>query len=351
MPFQRPTRAQLIERVEGEVATRLGTGPLLPRSVLVALARVIAGTSHELHGHLDWLARNLLPDQAEREELERWAELFGITRKAAAFAVGTVKFTGTTGLLVPAGTVLRRADGARFATDVDGTIATTDVDVAVTAALAGLAGDTPEGTLLRLVSPIAGLANTAEVLEPGIVDGAEQETDEELRARLLQRLREPPQGGAERDYSRWALEVQGVTRAWAFRNYYGLGTVGVAIATDDDPTGPTPTPSKVDEVAAYIEDGRRPVTAQVTVFGPPAFPIDLEIELTPDDPVVREQVALQLGDLLRREAVPGEPVLVSHLHEAISTATGELDHVLHSPVANVDVPRAALPVLGSIIWS
>jgi uncharacterized phage protein gp47/JayE len=66
---------------------------------------------------------------------------------------------------------------------------------------------------------------------------------------------------------------------------------------------------------------------------------------------VREQVAAELSDLLRREAEPGGTILISHIREAISTAVGEVDHVVVSPVANVAHAPHEMPVTGEITWS
>lgn len=349
MPLTRPTLSQLIARNEADFASRLGIGPLLPRSVLAVLARQVAGGSHELHGHIEWLARNFFPDRAEGPELERWATILSLPRKAAAFAEGSAEISGGEGTAIAIGTLLRRADGERFETTAAATITGGVASLELRAVLAGLSGNTPAATVLRLVSPIAGVSSSAEVEIEGLVGGLETETDEELRARILQRLGEPPQGGAVRDYVRWALEVAGVTRAWAFQNYLGLGTVGVAFTVDDDPSGPFPTPAQEAEVGAYIEE-RRPVTAQVFVFGPLPYMVDLTVELTPDDDATRSAVTLQLQDLLYRVGVPGGTVKLSHLREAISNAAGETDSVVLSPTADVVAPGGGLPVLGTITW-
>lgn len=350
MPLQRPTLSQLIARNEGEIASRLGIGPLLPRSNLAVLARLIAGASHELHGHLAWLARTYLPDTAEADQLERWATVFSISRKAATFAAGTAEIAGTDGTIIPAGTLLRRVDGARFEVTAEVTIAGGLAVLTIQAVLAGQDGNTPTAQVLRLVSPIAGASSSAEVLTPGVQGGLEDESDAELRARLLQRVGNPPQAGAERDYERWALEVPGVTRSWAFRNYLGLGTVGVAFMVDDDPSGPFPSPAQVAAVAAYIEDGRRPVTAQVFVFSPLPLPVNFQIELTPNELGVQNAVSLQLEDLFRRVSRPGGTVPISQIREAVSTAAGETDSTIFAPAGDVIAPGGALPILGAITW-
>lgn len=78
MPFQRPTLPQLIERAAADIESRLpGTDPRLRRALLGVLARTHAGAVHGLYGALDWLARQIIPDTAEAEILDRWADWWG----------------------------------------------------------------------------------------------------------------------------------------------------------------------------------------------------------------------------------------------------------------------------------
>lgn len=350
MPFARPTLQEIRTRVEADVAGRLGLSVLLPRSVLQVLAAVVAGAAHQLHGHLDWLADQIFPDTADADHLERLASIWGVTRKPAAFASGSVEFTGGAGILIPAGTLVQRSDGAQFATAADATISGGAAAAEVEATAAGAAGNTPGGTILSLVSPIAGIVGVVTVAGDGLVDGADMESDEELRFRLLSRIQEPPQGGSASDYETWALQVAGVTRAWSYPEYLGPGTVGLTFVVDNDPDGLIPDAGQVAEVQAYIDE-RRPVTADVTVFAPVAVPLDFDITLVPDTSAVRGAVEAALLDLIRREARPGGTLLLSHIREAISTAAGETDHELNGPSANVVSDPGDLSTMGMITWS
>ena len=178
--------------------------------------------------------------------------------------------------------------------------------------------------------------------------GAEQEADEALRARLLDRIRQPPQGGAKTDYAAWALEVAGVTRAWVYPGQLGLGTVTVMFVIDGRP-GIIPTAEEVAAVAAHI-DPLRPVTAAVTVVAPVAVPLTLRLRTTPASADVRAAIQAEIDDLLRREAEPGGTILISHLHEAISIAAGEIDHEIVIPGGNVVMPTGSIAVSAPITF-
>lgn len=350
MPFTRPTLDQLISRAEADIAARLGLGTLVPRGFLKAIARAHAGLMHGLYGYQEWASRQVLPDTADTEGLERWANDLGVPRKPATFAEGLVDFTGTSGSDLPEGTVVQRADGQRYVTTEGATISAGVATVNVRAELAGLLGNSDAGTALSIVSPVFGVNTAATVDTGGIDGGTDEESDADLLVRVLQRLQNPPLGGAASDYVRWALEVPGVTRAWCLPEHLGIGTVGVTFATDDDPGGPIPDAGKVAEVQAYI-DARRPVPADVTVFAPTPVTVNFTFTaLVPNSASVQASIEAALRDLVVREGAPGQPLLLSHVREAISTAPGEEDFTLTVPAANVAIAAGSIPVFGAITW-
>lgn len=355
MPFQRPTLPDLIDRAASDIESRLpGTDARLRRSNLNVLARMHAGAVHGLYGMLDWLSRQVLPDSAEAEYLARWASIWGVSRLAAVAATGSITLTGATGSVVPAGTVLQRSDGALFATTAEVAFTTTTASASVTAQVAGATGNTAANTTLSLVSPISGVQSSAVVASGGLTGGVDSETDERLRARLLARIQAPPQGGNTTDYAQWARAVAGVTRVWVFPGWLGIGTVGVGFVMDDAPGSIIPDAATVTKVADYI-DPRRPVTADVTVFAPTAAPQAMTIRLSPNTTTVQAAVTAELNDLFRREAQVEDgtgsgKILLSRINEAISIASGETDHVLVSPTADITLTKGQIATLGVITW-
>ena len=348
MPFQRPSLPELVERGDSQLSSRLGIGPLLRRSVLGGLSRVLAGASHMLHAHISWASNQILPDTSEAEILARQASIYNLTRKASAFASGTADFTFTQASQLPAGTKVRRSDGVEFEVIAGiSPVAAGTYSASIRAVASGDSGNTAVGVQLLMISPVAYVNQSASTVS--LAGGADEETDERLRARLLKRIQEPPHGGSSQDYVAWALEIPKVTRAWAFPSYTGIGTVGITFTLDEEPGGPIPDGAKVQEVQAFI-DLVRPVTAAPTVFAPTPIAMDPVITLTPNTPAVQAAVEAAIADLHRREAIPGGTLLLSHIREAISSAAGETDHVLVSPVADVVVNNGELSVPGVITW-
>jgi len=349
MPFTRPTLPALIERQQADMEAHLpGTDARLRRSNVHVLARVNAGGLHSVYGYLDYLARQLFVATAEGLYLDRRAAPWGLLRKAAVAAGGNITVTGTDTTVIPAGTLWQRADGTQFASTEEVEIAGATA-VPVLAEVAGLDGNTAADSTLSLVSPIAGVDADATVAVDGITGGFDIETDDELRARLFQRLQNPPAGGADHDYVRWALEVAGVTRAWVRPLWLGGGTVGVFIAADNAPGGPIPDGALVDAVQTYIE-ALAPVTTTVYVMAPVAVPLDLTLAVLPNTTAVQDAIEAEIVDMLLDEAETGAALYLAQIHRAIAAAEGWTTYTLVAPVADVTHAANELAVPGVITW-
>lgn len=354
MSFQRPTLQERVDRSMSDIESRLpGSQPRLRDTVLGVLARMHAESTHDLHGHLDWNARQILPDTADAETIDRQALWrAGLTRTTAVAATGSVTFTGTNGAVIPAGTQLQTADGALYTTDAEATIAAGTATAAITAAVAGVAGNQVAGVALSLFSPIASVNSQALVAAGGLTGGADAETDARLLERLRDALQRPAQGGSLQNYVSWALAAHpSVTDAWVDENAMGYGTATVRIMTYGATANGIPTQTVLDAVLAYI-DARRPAGLKgLYVVAPLADALNFTISgLNPSTQAVKDAIQVELADLLRREAEPGGTIYLSHIREAISLAADEVDHVLTAPAADVVSAAGHIPVMGVITW-
>jgi len=347
--YSRPTLAEIIQRVSNDVLSRLSQADVLRRADAEVYARAMAGVAHGLYGFIDWLSAQLIYDTATVEILDRWCSIWGVTRKPAAGATGSVGFVVAAGAVIPSGTLLQALDGVQYATTSDATVVGLAASAPVAAVVAAAAGNRGAGQSLTLVSPLVGVQSTATA---GLLSGgADIETDDALRARLLSRIQQPPHGGNANDYVAWALEVAGVTRAWCYPAELGLGTVTVRFTRDNDGSGAAiiPDAGEVAAVQAYI-DALRPVTAVLTVVAPVAVPLAFSIALTPNTAAVQAAVQAELQDLITREAVPGGTLLLSHIRAAISAAAGETNYVMSAPSADVTNTTGNITTLGTITW-
>lgn len=366
MPFSRPTISRLIARAKADIESELQNGAAyIRRTFEAAAAKMQAGLAHTLHGHIAWAARQLLPDTSEDEYLVRHANIWlgENSRTPATKAEFPITVTGTVANTpVPSGTRWSRADGVSFESfDAYALPAAVPFEVTVTvrAVEAGQEGNTIPGSTLTMESSIVGVNAEATVDGAGstpVGDGANQETIEALRTRTLERIQSPPTGGGPDDYVAWAKTISGITRAWELPRQLGPGTVLVLVVQDTfDEDGNFietlfPGAAKVEEVADYIES-EAPVTAVVTVQAPVEQQLNPQIEISPYTPEVEEQITLQLQDLILREAAPDGTLPLSKINEAVSLATGEEDHNLLSPAADVVSGPSQLLTLGTPVYT
>ena len=368
MPFARPTLTELQQTAIQDITTSgvPGLTGLLRTAVLRVLAWCMAGLAYSVYGYADWIARMGVPFTAEDEFLYAWSALVGVYPKAATSATGTAVFSGTKGRLLPNGTSLTRQDGTSYQTTADGTVgANGSVTVPIEAGDIGEMTNDPGGTPISIATPIVGI-NSAGVT--GILTGgADAETQDQLRTRMLIRYRSPPQGGDSEDYVEWALQVPGVTRAWCTGPALGPGTVSVFFMMDgntnngfpvgDDGVSPKEPRPAMDvatgdqaTVADYIYP-LQPVTAMVYCIAPTPFVIDVTLEqLSPHDDATQDAIAAAISDMFLVEGSPGGNLYPSQFYAAIDAIPG-INHYIMTvpdPTEQVNVPNGALPVMGRL---
>jgi uncharacterized phage protein gp47/JayE len=341
--------------VRNDVTAALSGAVLIANSVLRVMSDAMAGLAHLVLRYIDWLSQMLLPDTAEGEWLDRHGNIWlvnadGTTgRKAATYAQGTVAATGMEGFVIPSGTQLTIL-GINYETTADITMGTVATYVPARALTAGKIGNADSGTAVDFISPISGIDAQATVVE--MTGGADTETDDELRARILFRIRNPPMGGSTADYIEWALSVPGVTRAWAAPEM-GPGTMTIRFMMDDlrsDNRG-LPTPDDCVMVHDYI-DPLRPVTVKdFFVEAPVPYYYDITISnLDQDTPDVQARIQQSIEDMEFEKSKPGQTMYRTWVEEAIGGTVGvnyfELDFDT-TPMPDVGY----MPFIGTINYA
>lgn len=206
----------------------------------------LASCASGQYAHQHWIARQIFPDTADSDYLERHAAMRGIYRRNPTTTTGKAVLTGIAGSRIAAGMQIRagnRMYQVRFA----GEIGASGIGrVRITALEAGAAANTREKAAEMMAAPV-GVSSDCTVSAQGGTDG---ETDVSLLARLLEILRRPPAGGNKYDYRNWTLSVDGVTAAYVHPLRRGLGTVDVVITSENG----LPSDETVKKVQDYVED-------------------------------------------------------------------------------------------------
>ncbi|WP_024340976.1 baseplate J/gp47 family protein [Bradyrhizobium japonicum] len=317
MPWTTPSLEDLRNTNRDNVQSQLRSGPMIPNSVLRVMADANAGLGFLTLLYIDWLSKQLLPDTAETEWLDRHASIWlSQGRKAATYAHGTITFTSIGSVTMPSGTIVSGAVDSLtnaiidFSTQSDVVIGTTPTSVSIVATTPGSTG-LVGGSTLALKVGIAGINGVGTITS--ITDGIEEETDDGLRARVLDRIRQPPVGGSAEDYVQWTFATPSVsvTRAWCSPLEMGLGTVTIRFMTDDLANNIVGFPSHADVnlVRDYLDTVRPVAIKDRFVVSPVPEPIDFAItNLSPDSVANRNAVIVAVKKMLFERAAPAHAI-------------------------------------------
>ena len=348
MPYDVPTLPELIRRVSTDISGRAGT--VLRRSDGQVLSRTHGGALHGAYGYQQWIARQIFPDTCDEDMLLRHARLrLPGGRNPAVAAAGNVIASGMAHGFVDAQQLVQTtgADRRQYLTVESVTLDESGAgEVTVRAVEAGAEGDLAPGTELRFVSPVPGVSDTVIVGEAGITGGTDIEPVERLRERVIRAWRRVPAGGSADDYVDWAMEVPGVTRAWAMRRWLGPGTVGLFVVRDDD-ANPIPDAAAIAAVQAHVET-KRPLGAELFVMAPAPLMMVYRVHLVPDTGAIRAGVTAALKDFTLRQTWPGGTLIRTKVGAAISGVTGNEDYVLYAPAANIETDGNQLVIFGGV---
>lgn len=372
MAFPLRSIDQISRAIRGDLRRELpGTDATIWPNTLAVFSKVVAMAHHLIELRAKWIYEQIFATTATVRHLERHAFEYGLARKPASRAAGFIETVGAANTIYPAG-ISYLAGGLRYIVSSD---ARSDdagtVFFLVHCETAGLAGNRAGGAVMTLIDPALQptLAATATVVEAdegggvssgetpmagGIGGGADVESDDALRARVLDRKRRPPQGGAESDYEQFALAVPGVVKAWARSFAYGPGTVGVWFLFEGRENL---IPTDADVLAVQTEiDYRRLIRLRALALAPIPYPVNIRIQgLSNDTTAVRAAIASSLAQMFRDRVEVGvatAPFTLSRswISEAIAQAIGEDRHYLSQPVGDIILNDGRMPVLGTITY-
>jgi uncharacterized phage protein gp47/JayE len=357
MALVTPTTAQIASNVIGQLETAISqTIPLLPKSFSRVLAKVIAAVYVVLYKYAGFSLLQQFVSSASFEETEvngetirplvEWGRLGGVGDPLPATqaqltltvtvlsAVGSLA-GGTQLLYAPTGVVYLTAAAVPLAlpTITVTAIASSDQDGGDGS---GEVGNLEPGQILQFASSPPNVATNATVTGAAVV-GADGESEDAYRARVLRRFQRKPQGGAYADYQAWGTEVAGIRNVFPYTGN-NPGEVDVYVEAEAGPDG-IPSAPQLTAVRASIDfdpneapsptglANRRPANAAVNVLAITRTGFDVDITgFSAVDPVaVLASIDLGVDEFLRAR----EPYIVG------LSALPRLDRVTQGAVGGV----------------
>ncbi|MGX2968811.1 baseplate J/gp47 family protein [Ursidibacter arcticus] len=326
-----PTLEQIRSTILRDIQSLNPRADIAEDSDNYARASSLAAVAEGLYAYQKWIIKQFFPDTADTEFLEKHAGLRGIRRKNATYASGAgATVYGQDGSQIGLGLQITTQDG-RFYEVIEPNVIRNGSAVVVVRSLAtGVKQNISQETTASFMSAPVGVQSDCVLNH--IVGGTDAESDVSLLARLLEHIRRPPAGGNKYDYKNWALSVDGVDAAFVYPLRRGLGTVDIAITSNNN----VPSDEIVRHCQAFIDDVR-PVTAkEALVVKPNVTRIDFNIQVKLSGVSlleIKQAITGALGDYFNT-VIPADDFIVSQCEAIVSDLIGVVDRRFVSPTAN-----------------
>lgn len=283
-----PTRQELVRRYERDYLLRNPEARVGENTLPGIDARVLADQLLPIYAEAVRLSTARDLDSTTGAELRAWAGDLGLPEMLPATgASGAVTVTTSAGgATILAGAKLRHTPTGRLYAALLTGIAVTGDYVPIVGVSTGPATDLPPGTLLDWVAPPLGLGQVSVVVEQGdgtgLSGGRNEETDEEIRARIRAELAEPALAGNAAEYRSQALKTPGLPMqaAFAYPAVLGPGTIGLAFTLRPGKTGASrrPNATQIALVRAHLV-GVMPADDGLFMYALLDDPVDLALRV------------------------------------------------------------------------
>lgn len=274
----------------------------------------------------------------------------GISRKPATQATTTVIVSGTAGTAVKVGELV--GTGTLLYTVIEEAVLNESgfAHVRIQCNEFGQIGNVPANTIVHFPASINGLVN---VYNPDpVVDGYDEETDNDLRERYYDKLQRPGKAGNKYHYREWALEVTGVGDAKVFPRYNGPLSMKVVVI---DANKLPATSELIEAVREHIEVEMPFGVDDLNVKSAEALLINLSVVLSLipgyTEEVVKINIKKNITKHLKEIAFKTSFVSYAKIGALIIESEGVLDYqdlLINGSTANVVIPDDGVPVMGGV---
>jgi uncharacterized phage protein gp47/JayE len=290
MSLDTPTTAEIEATIIAQLQATLNqTIPLLPKSFLRVLAKVLAAVFMLVYKYAGFIFLQIFVASAQNKNtlingitvnpLVFWGRLIGVGDPIAATQAELlidITVENQTGTL-PSGSQLVNTDNGVTYITIGDIVLDAAIKQATIRAVsdqaggggAGEIGNLEPADIVTFANPLPNVARDT-VVDSQTVTGADAESTEAYRQRIIDRFQKRPQGGAYADYELWGEEVAGIANIYPYTSA-DPGEVDVYVESATEVDG-IPTQAQLDAVAASIElddaglASRRPAGAFVNTL-------------------------------------------------------------------------------------
>ncbi|NBI12621.1 baseplate J protein [[Haemophilus] felis] len=297
-----------------------------------ARASALSAVAEGLYAHQKWIIKQFFPDTADTDFLEKHASLRGLRRRNATYASGQgATITGNENAQIKAGLQIKTEDNRFYETLESAVIDSSGrVTIAVRSLATGANQNILHATKANFMSAPAGVQT--EVVLNHILGGTDAESDSSLLERLLELIRRPPAGGNRYDYRNWALSVDGVDAAYVYPLRRGLGTVDIAITSNNN----IPSSETIERCQRFIDEVRSVMAIESKVVPPDVTQVDFTMQVRLSGLTLTEAkstIEKALSDYFKT-LILGDDLIVSQCEAVVNNLIGVVDRRFTTPVVN-----------------
>ena len=262
MSLQTPTTKDISNNIIAQLETSLNqTVPLLPKSFTRVLAKAMAAVFVLLYKYGGFIFLQIFVQTASDVDTEingntvnplvQWGRLIGVgdpTAATSAQLLIDIDVETQTGVLDSGTQLISTDNGVTYVTVASVTLNAAVVQATILAVAdqadgggAGVIGNLEAGAIVSFANPLPNVARNATV-DSQVVTGANGESTEAYRQRVLDRFQKRPQGGAYADYEQWGEEAAGIINVYPYTgspgevDVYSEATVASSGSADGIPT-------------------------------------------------------------------------------------------------------------------
>lgn len=262
MSLSTPTTKEISGNIIAQLEATLNqTIPLLPKSFLRVLAKALAGVFILLYKYGGFTFLQMFVQTASDQDtvvngvtinpLTFWGRLIGVGDPVAATNAElliNISVINQTGVLDSGSQLVNAGNGVTYITIGAVVLSAPTVQATIRAVSdqvggggAGVVGNLDAGAIVSFANPLANVDRNA-VVDSQVVTGADAESTEVYRQRVIDRWQKRLQGGAYSDYEAWAEEVAGILNAYPYTgapgevDVYNEATVASSGSADGIPT-------------------------------------------------------------------------------------------------------------------
>lgn len=327
-----PSLEEIREAILRDVQSLEPSADISADSDYYARASSLAAVAEGIYAHQKWVIKQFFPDTADTDFLEKHAGLRGIRRRNATYASGLgALISGQPGAEIKTGLQIKTDDNRFYETTESAVISNEgSIVVPVRSLATGTNQNIRTETKASFMAAPVGVQS--DVILNEVIGATDAESDSSLLERLLEIIRRPPAGGNRYDYRTWALSVDGVDAAYVYPLRRGLGTVDIAITSNND----VPSDETVRRCQEYIDDVR-PVTARESkVVKPDVTKVNFTIRVKISGvtlPEIKAAISTALSDYFNT-LIPGDDLIVSQCEAVVNNLVGVVDRQFTTPTTN-----------------